>query len=146
MRALGILLSFALVMTLMDVGSAQEKTAKNPAVGRWKMNQPGIGESELKITEKDGKLEVQEIGLGEVRSRIASYEDGLLVIHWQNGAADLQGYWLLHLNKEHARGEGKTVFTRYREDYKPGKAEKILDRPCRRRGVDDAHQRVNESR
>lgn len=106
----------------------ERAAAQNPAVGRWKMNQPGIGDSELRITEKDGKLQVQEIGLGEVRSRIASYEDGLLVIHWQNGAADLQGYWLLHLNKEHTRGEGKTVFTRFRDDYKPGKAEKVLDR------------------
>jgi hypothetical protein len=109
----------------------QQAAAKNPAVGRWNMDQPGVGKSELKITEKDGRLEVQEIGLGEVRSTIASYEDGLLLIHWQNPATDLQGYWLLHLNKEHNRGEGKSVFTRSREDFKPGKEQKILDRTVR---------------
>jgi hypothetical protein len=106
----------------------QQAAAENPSVGRWKIHQPGIGDSELKITERDGRLEAQEIGLGGVRSRSASYEDGLLVIYWQNGDGDLQGYWLLHLNKEHTRGEGKTVFTRFREDYRPGKEERILDR------------------
>jgi hypothetical protein len=109
---------------------AQHIEAANPAVGRWKLYQPSVGESELKITEKDDKLEVQEVGLGNVKSRIASYEDGLLVVHWQGGE-DFTGYWMLHLNKDDTRGTGKTVFTRYGADFSAGEEHKIQDRTVR---------------
>ncbi len=107
---------------------AQASEAANPAVGLWKMNQPGIGESKVEITEKDGKLHAQEIGLGNVTAKTVTYQDGLLVIHWELDE-NYHGYWELNLNKKNTRGEGKTVFTRYnKKDPPKGVEEKIEGR------------------
>ena len=50
-----------------------EGTKRKPIIGMWRLKQPSVGESQLQITEKDGKLEVQEIGLGG-----AEGDDGVL--------------------------------------------------------------------
>ena len=86
-------------------------------------------ESRLQITEQAGQLEVQEIGNGNAKSTIASYKDGLLVIHWEV-SEDLRGYWMLNLNREHTKGSGKTVFVRFK-DFEPGKLQEIEGRKVR---------------
>jgi poly(3-hydroxybutyrate) depolymerase len=103
--------------------------AGNAAVGDWHLQQPTVGNSTLRITEKAGKLEVQEIGNGNAKSTIASYQDGLLVIHWEV-REDLRGYWVLSLNREHTKGSGKTVFIRFK-DFEPGEPQEIEGRKVR---------------
>jgi predicted esterase len=105
------------------------KQSKNPAVGDWHLNQPSVGESKLQITEKAGKLEVQEVGNGNARSSVASCKDGLLVIHWEV-SEDLRGYWVLNLNQEHTKGNGRTVFIRFK-DFNPGEPREIEGRKVR---------------
>ena len=101
----------------------------NPAVGDWRLKQPSVGESTLHITEKAGKLEVQEKGNGNARSTIASCKDGFLVIHWEV-SEDLRGYWVLSLNREHTKGSGRTVFIRFK-GFEPGKPQEIEGRKVR---------------
>ena len=98
-------------------------------IGMWRLKQPTVGESQLQITEKAGKLEVQEIGLGGAKGTTVSYADGLLVIHWEANQ-DLRGYWELHLNEEQTKGSGKTVFIRHK-DFEPGEAQEIEGRKVR---------------
>jgi polyhydroxybutyrate depolymerase len=107
----------------------QPNRGGNPAVGDWHLNQPSVGESNLHITEKGGKLFVQEIGRGNARSTTASCRDGLLVIHWEV-SEDLRGYWMLNLNEKHTKGTGKTVFIRFK-DFEPGEPREIEDRKVR---------------
>ncbi len=66
----------------------------------------------------EGKLEVQEVGLGDPWSRTASCMEGMLLVRWEV-SDDLRGYWVLKLNEEHTKGAGKTVFVRFR-DFQPG--------------------------
>jgi len=106
-----------------------KKQSKNPAVGDWHMNQPSVGEATLHITEKGGKLEVQEVGNGNAKSTIASYKDGFLVIHWEV-SEDLRGYWVLNMNREHTKGSGRTVFIRFK-DFEPGVPQEIEGRKVR---------------
>ena len=107
----------------------QPSKGGNPAVGVWQLNQPSLGESKLQITEKEGKLEVQEIGRGNARGTTSFCQDGLLVIHWEV-YEDLRGYWLLNLNEENTKGTGKTVFVRTKDFY-PGEAREIEGRKVR---------------
>jgi hypothetical protein len=93
------------------------------------MNQPSVGEATLHITEKAGKLEVQEVGNGNAKSTIACYKDGLLVIHWEV-SEDLRGYWVLNMNREHTKGSGRTVFIRFK-DFERGVPQKIEGREVR---------------
>jgi hypothetical protein len=102
---------------------------RNPVIGTWRLTQPSVGESQLQITEKSGKLEVQEIGLGGARGTTVSYADGLLVIHW-DANQDLRGYWLLDLNEELTKGRGKTVFIRHM-GFEPGEEQEIEGRKVR---------------
>jgi polyhydroxybutyrate depolymerase len=107
----------------------QSTQSGNPAVGLWKLNQPTVGESKLQITEMAGRLEMQEIGLGNSKGTIATCKDGLLVIHWEV-REDLRGYWVLNLNEEHTRGKGRTVFIRFK-DFEPGEPQEIEGRKVR---------------
>ena len=109
---------------------AQPSEAANPAVGRWKMTAPD-GESDLVITENDGKLAVQQIGLGNVTSKVATCQDGLLVFHWQHPTTGYSGYCEFNLNKKHTTGKGKVVYTRYPKDYKVGVEQNIEGRKVR---------------
>ncbi len=110
---------------------SKNPVVRNPAVGDWHLNQPSVGESTLRITEKAGKLDVEEVGNGNARSTIASYKDGLLVIHWEV-SEDLRGYWVLSLNPEYTKGSGKTVFTRCNvKGFEPGKLQEIEGRKVR---------------
>lgn len=106
-----------------------EATKRNSITGMWRLKQPSVGESQLQITDKAGKLEVQEIGLGGAKGTMVSYMDGLLVIHWEANE-DLRGYWLLNLNEEETSGSGKTVFVRHK-DFEPGEAQEIEGRKVR---------------
>jgi poly(3-hydroxybutyrate) depolymerase len=101
----------------------------DPAVGDWHLNQPSVGESTLHITKKAGHLEVQEAGNGNARSTIASCKDGLLVVHWEV-SEDLRGYWVLNLNEEYTKGNGRTVFIRFK-DFEPGEPREIEGRKVR---------------
>jgi len=113
-----------------DLYAWLRKQSKNPAGGNWQLKQP-FGDSTLHISTRDGKLEVREKGNGNAKSRIASCEDGLLVIHWEV-SEDLRGYWVLSLNPEHTKGSGKTVFTRFNvEGFEPGKLQVIEGRKVR---------------
>ncbi len=109
--------------------TVENRAAGNAAVGDWHLQQPTVGNSTLHITEKAGKLEVREIGNGNAKSTIASYQDGLLVIHWEV-REDLRGYWVLSLNREHTKGSGKTVFIRFK-DFEPGEPQEIEGRKVR---------------
>jgi polyhydroxybutyrate depolymerase len=104
-------------------------TNRNPIIGMWRLKQPAVGESQLKITEKAGKLEVHEIGLGGARGTTVSYADGLLVIHWEANPG-LRGYWELNVNEELTKGRGKTVFIRH-EGFEPGEEHDIEGRKVR---------------
>jgi polyhydroxybutyrate depolymerase len=86
---------------------------RNKVLGNWQMNQPTVGKAMLRITEKAGKLEVQEVGNGNATGTKTVYRDGLLVINWKANE-DLQGYWVMQLNEAHTNGVGKTVFTRFK--------------------------------
>ena len=108
----------------------QTSPTGNPAVGIWKLNQPTVGESNLQITEKAGKLEVQEIGRGNAKSTTASCKDGLLVIHWEV-SEELRGHWVLNVNDEHTNGTGKTVFVRVPNGFEPGEQKVIEGRKVR---------------
>jgi hypothetical protein len=99
-------------------------------VGMWELHQPAVGESQLHITEKEGKLEVQEIGLGGAKGTSVSYMDGMLVIQWKANE-DLVGYWELKLNKAQTKGSGKTVFIRRPEGFEPGEEQEIDGRKVR---------------
>ncbi len=88
-----------------------------------------FGESTLHITKKAGNLDVQEVGNGNARSTLAFYKDGLLVIHWEV-SEDLRGYWVLNLNQEHTKGNGRTVFVRFK-DFEPGEPREIEGRKVR---------------
>ncbi len=107
----------------------EEGTNRNPLIGLWRLKQPSVGESQLQITEKAGKLEVQEIGLGAAKGTMVSYMDGLLVIHWQ-ASKDLRGYWELNLNEQESSGSGKTVFVRH-EGVEGGEEQEIEGRKVR---------------
>jgi hypothetical protein len=108
-------------------GKVKPETPSNQSgsavIGEWAMNQPTVGKSNLRITEKAGNLEVQEVGLGNAKGTKTSYKDGLLVIFWE-ASADLRGYWELKLNQEHTQGKGKTVFTRFK-NFEPGELREI---------------------
>jgi polyhydroxybutyrate depolymerase len=110
-------------------GETQSSANGNPVVGNWHLNQPSVGESNLRITERAGKLEVQEMGNGNAKSTLASCKDGLLVIHWEV-SDDLRGYWVLNLNEEHTKGTGKAVFIRFK-DFEPGNLREIAGRKVR---------------
>jgi poly(3-hydroxybutyrate) depolymerase len=113
----------------IENATAENDAAGNAAVGDWHLQQPTVGNSTLRITEKAGKLEVQEIGNGNAKSTLASYQDGLLVIHWEV-RKDLRGYWVLSLNREHTKGSGKTVFIRFK-GFEPGAPQEIEGRKVR---------------
>ena len=72
---------------------------------------------------------MQEVGNGNARSTIASCKDGLLVVHWEV-SEDLRGYWVLNLNREHTKGNGRTVFIRFK-DFEPGEPREIEGRKVR---------------
>jgi hypothetical protein len=111
--------------------------------GEWRLREPTVGESTLRITETAGKLDVEAVGNGNAKSTIASYKDGLLVIHWQVRES-LRGYWVLTLNKEHTRGSGRTVVIRF-DNFEPGEPQEIDGRKVRVvEGV--TIERVNASR
>jgi poly(3-hydroxybutyrate) depolymerase len=101
----------------------------NPVAGEWRLSQPTVGDSTLRITGKAGSLAVEEVGNGNARSTITSYKDGLLVIHWEVSER-LRGYWVLALNKEHTKGSGRTVFIRF-DDFEPGEPREIEGRRVR---------------
>ena len=101
----------------------------NSVVGEWRLSQPTVGESTLRITEKAGKLDVEEVGKGNAKSTIAFYKDGLLVVHWEVRES-LRGYWVLTLNKEHTKGSGRTVFIRF-DNFEPGEPREIEGRKVR---------------
>jgi pimeloyl-ACP methyl ester carboxylesterase len=104
-------------------------TSNNSVVGQWRLRQPTVGESTLNITEKAAKLDVEEVGNGNAKSTIASYRDGLLVIHWEVRES-LHGYWVLTLNEEHTKGSGRTVFIRF-DNFEPGELREIEGRKVR---------------
>ena len=82
------------------------------------------------MTQKDaGKLEVQEVGRGNAKSTLATYQDGLLVIHWTVND-DIRGYWVLNLNDDYTKGAGKTVFIRS-EGFELGNPAEIEGRKVR---------------
>jgi polyhydroxybutyrate depolymerase len=110
-------------------GAGAAGRAANPAVGKWHLTQPSVGESDLQITESAGKLEVQEIGQGGAKSTLATCADGLLVIHWRVNDT-LRGYWVLNLNEDYTKGAGKTVFIRS-EGFEPGQPAEIAGRKVR---------------
>ena len=58
-----------------------------------------------------------------------SCKDGLLVVHWEV-SEDLRSYWVLNLNQEHTKGNGKTVFIRFK-DFEPGESREIEGRKVR---------------
>lgn len=128
----------------------QPGEGRSQVVGDWQMSQPTVGESTLRITEKAGKLEVQEIGLGNAKGTKTAYRDGLLVINWEVDE-DLRGYWVLQLNEEHSKGKGKTVFTRFK-NFEPGELRKIdgqnvrvVERVTIERKVQKQRERSKES-
>jgi hypothetical protein len=101
------------------------EAAPHPICGTWKLKQPGIGESEVKITEnvaEDGTFDVQEMGLGNAVGT-ATFRGGILTIHFYTG--DLRAFVRLEIDKAHERGHGKTVFTRYPPDYQTGEERTI---------------------
>jgi hypothetical protein len=98
-------------------------------VGEWRLGQPTVGESTLRVTEKAGKLDVEEVGNGNAQSTIASYKDGLLVVHWQVRES-LRGYWMLTLNEQLTKGSGRTVFIRF-DNFEPGEPQEIEGRKVR---------------
>lgn len=115
-----------------DTRSSRETPSNqlgNPVVGDWQLNQPTVGESKLRISEKAGQLDVQEIGQGNARSTTACCKDGLLVIHWEV-SEDLRGYWVLNLNEENTKGTGKTVFIRSK-NFEPGEPQELEGRKVR---------------
>jgi polyhydroxybutyrate depolymerase len=101
----------------------QPGKGRSQVVGDWEMNQPTVGRAKLQITEKAGKLEVQELGNGNAKGTKTVYRDGLLVINWEVNA-DLRGYWVLQLNQDHTKGKGKTVFTHFK-NFEPGEPRQI---------------------
>jgi pimeloyl-ACP methyl ester carboxylesterase len=109
--------------------SKSHPVKRNPVVGEWRLSQPTVGESTLRITEKAGKLDVEEVGNGNAKSTIAFYKDGLLVVHWEVRES-LRGYWVLTLNKEHTIGSGRTVFIRF-DNFEPGEPQEIEGRKVR---------------
>jgi poly(3-hydroxybutyrate) depolymerase len=119
--------------------SKDPKVKKNPAVGDWVLKQPSEDpayvKSTLHITEKAGKLEVQQVGKfsNNTKSTIASCKDGLLVIHWEASNkqfGDWRGYWVLNLNPEHTKGSGRTVIITI-DDTDAGKPQDIEGRKVR---------------
>ena len=58
-----------------------------------------------------------------------SCKDGLLVVHWEV-SEDLRSYWVLNLNQEHTKGNGRTVFIRFK-DFEPGEPREIEGRKVR---------------
>jgi poly(3-hydroxybutyrate) depolymerase len=105
------------------------RASSNSVVGEWNLSQPTVGDSTLHITERDGKLEVEEVGNGNAKSTMAFYKDGLLVIHWEVRET-LRGHWVLILNNELTRGSGKTVFVRF-DDFERGELREIEGRKVR---------------
>lgn len=101
----------------------------HPVAGEWRLSQPTVGESTLRITETAGKLDVEEFGNGNARSTFTSYKDGLLVVHWEVRES-LRGYWVLTLNKENTKGSGRTVFIRF-DNFEPGEPREIEGRKVR---------------
>ena len=105
------------------------RASSNSVVGEWNLSQPTVGDSTLHITDRYGKLEVEEVGNGNAKSTIACYKDGLLVIHWEVRES-LRGHWVLTLNKELTKGSGKTVFVRF-DDFERGELREIEGRKVR---------------
>jgi hypothetical protein len=102
-------LVLGLLGTLGLLIAAERSQAAHPVCGTWHMNQPGIGESDLKITERpDGSLHVQEMGLGNVKGT-GTFAEGVLTLRF--GDTNFGGYWEFRIDREHENGKGKTVFT-----------------------------------
>jgi hypothetical protein len=121
-------LNRTLVLGLLSVlgllAWAQPSLAAHPICGTWRQKNVA-GESDLKITENvggDGTFDVQEIGLGNAQGW-ATFKDGVLTVHWITG--DLHGIFRYEIDKEHERGFGKVIFTRYPDDFTLGEERRI---------------------
>ena len=100
-----------------------KNNAKTPrlAIGVWS-SQPLVNRSCVSF-DTGSKLEVREVGNGNAKSTTASCEDGLLVIH-RVVHNDLRGYWVLDLNKDYTKGNGRTIFVQFK-DFEPGEPGEI---------------------
>src|SRR5579884_2871111 len=80
---------------------AERSMAAHPICGTWKHREPGVGESDLRITESvagDGTFDVQQVGLGNAVGW-GTFKDGVLTIHWVTG--DLRGFFRFEVDREH---------------------------------------------
>jgi hypothetical protein len=123
-------LVLALLTTLGLLASAHRTEAAHPICGTWRQTNEG-GTSELKITPnvgRDGTFDVEEFGLGNAVGT-ATFQDGILTIHWHTG--DLRGIFRHEIDREHERGRGKVLFTKYPADFQLGEERTIEGRPVR---------------